>query len=81
MHKYQLLAQISSIDRKIRITEEQLRNYNILKQTYIRELEGGELSVMDLKNLLENIAGKQSENISFHSEKQALINMYNYWNY
>jgi hypothetical protein len=81
MHRDQLFSQIVSIDRKISLTDGQLRNYNILKQTYIMKLSGGDLSIMDLKNLLESIAEKQSENISLHSEKQALINMYNYWNY
>lgn len=73
--------QICSLSQRISLSEEQISKYDKLLNVYSKELEQGEISVMDYKNLLRDIASKKSENLLMKMEKQLLINSYNYWNY
>ncbi len=81
INKNKILNQIKSLDQRIIFSEEQIDQYNTLQNIYFKELSQGEISVMDLKNLLKDIAAKKQENLLMKMEKQILINSYNYWNY
>jgi len=76
-----ILNQIGSLSQRITLSEEQINKYDKLLNVYNKEFEQGEITVMDYKNLLRDIASKKSENLLLKMEKQLLINSYNYWNY
>jgi len=63
------------------MTEKQVAAYGKLYDAYSKELSIGEASVMDFKNLLKDIATKKLELLQLKTEKQFLINSYNYLNY
>jgi hypothetical protein len=81
INKKKILTQLSDIDDKLMIRENQAVQYRKLYDTYSRELEIGEASVMDFKNLLKDITEKKQEILILKMERQLFINSYNYLNY
>ncbi len=81
INKNKILNQVEATDQKMVLVNQQMQQYDILKDTYSRELSQGEVSVMDFKNLLRDIAAKKQELIQLSMERQILINSYNYLNY
>ncbi len=81
INKDKYLNQISATDKQISIVEKQLREYEKLIKLYTLELSQGQLSVMDLKNIIRDVASKKQEHLRLRMQKQLLINSYNYWNY
>ena len=79
--KNKILNQIESIDQRLLLFEQQADQYDKLYNAYSRELSLGEASVMDFKNLLKDIASKKQETLLLTSERQLLINSYNYLTY
>ena len=79
--KNKILNQIESIDQRLLLFEQQADQYDKLYNAYSRELSLGEASVMDFKNLLKDIASKKQETLLLKSERQLLINSYNYLTY
>ncbi len=76
-----VLGQISSVKERILLTEEKSDRYEILKEAYLKELGIGEASVMDIKNLLKDIAACRKELLQLRMEEQFLINNYRYLNF
>ncbi len=81
INKNKILEQIESVDERIMLTEKQAVTYGKLYDAYSKELSIGEASVMDFKNLLQDISANKQELLLLKSEKQFLINSYNYLNY
>jgi outer membrane protein TolC len=81
MNKRKTLSQIVALDQRIAISEEQVGQYENLYDAYSRELAMGEVSVMDFKNLVKDMAVKKQEMLQLKLEKQLLINAYNYLSY
>jgi len=81
MHRNKIIDQIHSLDQQIDLVNGQLKNYEQLLNIYSEELSQGELSVIDFKNLFQDIASKKQEDILLKTKKQILINAYQYWNY
>ena len=81
MNKNKILNQITALVQRIILNEKQADQYASLYDAYSRELSQGEISVMDFKNLLKDIAAVKQEIILQKLEKQILINSYNYLNY
>jgi len=81
INKNKILLQINSLDQRLVIIENQINQYSRLFDAYSKELSQGEVSVMDYKNLLKDIAAKKKESLLLKMDKQILINSYNYWNY
>lgn len=79
--KNKILNQINAVNQRIISNEQQTDQYNKLYNVYSMELSQGEVSVMDYKNLLKDIAAKKQEIILLKMERQLLINTYNYLNY
>ncbi len=79
--KIKILNQISSINERIILMQKQADTYKRLFDAYSKELSIGEASVMDFKNLLQDIAMNNNDLLQLKSEKQFLINSYNYLNY
>jgi len=81
IYKNKILNQISTLDQRLKIIEEQIDQYDQLYNAYRKELSQGEVSVIDFKNLLKDIVAKKQESLLLKMEKQMLINSFNYWNY
>lgn len=81
IYKNKIQNQIISLNQRITLSENQINQYDKLLNIYNKELSQGEISVMDFKNLLKDIASKKQESLLLKMEKQLLINSYNYWNY
>jgi len=81
IQKQKILDQIRSLDQRVNLVEDQINKYDKLINAYSDELSQGEVSVMDFKNIIKEIAAKKQESLALSMEKQVLINSYNYWNY
>jgi len=76
-----VLGQISSVQERILLTKGKSDRYEILKEAYLKELSIGEASVMDIKNLLKDIASNRKDLLQLRMEEQFLINTYRYLNF
>jgi outer membrane protein TolC len=81
LQKEKIIRQIKSIEEKNKIIEDQVREYKDLIGIYQSELALNTVSIMDLKNLVNEMAVKEQEMVLLNMERQALINTFNYWNY
>lgn len=81
IYKSKILAQIKSLDERITLLNTQIIDYKKLFDAYYHEFSQSIISIMDLKNVQKDIISKKLENVQLQMEKQALINLYNYWNY
>lgn len=75
------LDKLKSLDKRIVLAEDQLKEYDTLLAMYKSLLGRGTISVMDYSYLLKDISEKKQESLLFEMEKQMVINAYNYWNY
>ena len=80
-NKEKYLNQLKTIDKQIKIVENQLTDYEQLIKLYKIELSQGQISIMDVKNIIRDISAKKQEDLSLKMQKQMLINSYNYWNF
>lgn len=79
--KQKYLKQIGWIDTRLQLINNQISNYIKLLNVYHLEFAQGEISVMEFKNLLKDMASKKQEGLQLEMEKLRMINSYNYWNY
>ncbi|NOZ48144.1 MAG: TolC family protein [Chlorobi bacterium] len=81
IQKSKYLNNINSVNQQINALNKQLIDYRQLLEIYKLKLSQAQISIMDFKNLIKEIALKKQENVILNMEKQALINSYNYWNF
>lgn len=81
VRKNRILTELKSVNERIALMEEQLREYQTLLDFYRQELMRGQISVINYVNTLKNIATLQRDYVLQQTNKQLLINMYNYWNW
>jgi outer membrane protein TolC len=81
VRKNKIIAEIKSIDERILLTEDQLNEYQRLLQLYRQELIQGQLSVFNYIGVLKNMVSAQRDYVLLHTNKELLINLYNYWNW
>jgi outer membrane protein TolC len=76
-----ILNEIKSIDAQITSINAQQSNYDILLETYKKELASGQISILDFVTVLKNKVSLSGESHLLLTQKQSLINTYNYWNW
>ena len=81
INKSKYLMRMASVKQQIALTVSQLADYANLLNVYQQELAQQQISIMDFKNLFQDIASKKQESLSLEMELQALISSYNYWIY
>ncbi len=81
IRKTKALNEIQSASDRMIITEQQLKDYEILLNLYKKEILTGQLSIINYITTLKNMATIQRDNAILFSQKQLLINTYNYWNW
>lgn len=81
MRKTKILNELQSYTSRINIAEQQLKEYGTLLNLYKKEILTGQLSIINYVMVLKNMATMQRDNTILSSQKQSLINAYNYWNW
>ncbi|HWY12377.1 MAG TPA: hypothetical protein VN026_13675 [Bacteroidia bacterium] len=81
MRKTKILNELQSYIARISIAEQQLKEYSTLLNLYKKEILTGQLSIINYVMVLKNMAAMQRDNTILSSQKQSLINAYNYWNW
>lgn len=81
IRKLKILAELKSYNDRILIAEKQLDDYELLLNNYKKEIISGQLSILSYTSTLKNMALIQRDYALLFSQKQSLINAYNYWNW
>ena len=81
IRKYKILAEISSLNDRMVISTNQLKDYKQLLEYYKKEVITGQQSVVAYITTIKNLAALQRDYVLMQSNKLLLINTYNYWNW
>ena len=81
IRKNKILSEISSLIERMLISTNQLNDYNQLLQYYKTEVIAGQQSVTNYITTIKNLAALQRDYVLMQTNKQFLINTYNYWNW
>ena len=65
----------------VSFAEQQLKDYEVLLNSYKKEILSGQLSIINYTTVLKNMAIVQRDYTLLFSQQQSLINAYNYWNW
>lgn len=79
--KNNFLEQIKAIDARVRLTETQVQEYDKLLGYYKQELVRGQISVINYVNTVKSAITLENDFITMQTNRQLLINTYNYWNH
>ncbi len=81
VRKNRILAELSSVNERLTILEDQLKEYQKLLEFYKQELSRGQISVINYVTTLKSLVITQRDFVLLQTNKQLLINLYNYWNW
>ena len=81
VRKSKILTELQSYTDRIAIAEQQLKDYDLLLNSYKKEILSGQLSIINYTMVLKNMAMVQRDYTLLFSQQQSLINAYNYWNW
>ena len=81
VRKSKILTELQSYTDRISIAEQQLKDYDLLLNSYKKEILSGQLSIINYTMVLKNMATIQRDYTLLFSQQQSLINAYNYWNW
>jgi hypothetical protein len=81
IRKNNLLEQIKAVDARVKLTQAQVQEYDKLLSYYKQELIKGQISVINYVNTIKSAMALENDFITLQSNRQLLINTYNYWNH
>jgi hypothetical protein len=81
IRKNKLMAEINTLNERIILSENQLKDYKQLLEYYKKEVITGQQSITTYILTLKSLATLERDFILMQSNKQFLINNYNYWNW
>lgn len=81
IHKAAILNNINSLDKQIQLIDGQLKQYDQLLKMNRVFLATGDISVIDYRTILRDLASHRQQRQSLDLEKKSLIINYNYWNF
>jgi hypothetical protein len=81
VRKNRILTELKSIGERLTLTEDQLKEYQKLLEFYKQELSRGQISVINYITTLKNMAVTQRDLVILKTNKELLVNLYNYWNW
>lgn len=81
IRKSKILTELQSYTDRISIADQQLKDYDVLLNSYKKEIISGQLSIINYTMVLKSMATVQRDYTLLFSQKQSLINAYNYWNW
>ena len=79
--KNNLSEQIKAIDARVALSETQVHEYDKLLSYYKQELIRGQISIINYVNTVKSAMALEKEFITMQTNRQLLINTYNYWNH
>jgi len=81
VRKGRILAEVKSLDERYVLAQDQLKEYAKLLEFYKQELMRGQISVINYITTLKNLALLQRDIVILKTNRESLINLYNYWNW
>ncbi len=81
VRKGRILTELKALNERLTLTEEQLKEYIKLLAFYKQELSRGQISVINYITTLKSMIITQRDFVLLQTNKQLLINLYNYWNW
>jgi outer membrane protein TolC len=81
IQKNKISNQIFALEERKRLIEKNIKQYNKLIESYQNEIAYGQISIIDLKNLFQELTNKKQDALLIEMERQSLISAYNYWYY
>ncbi|MEO9258590.1 MAG: TolC family protein [Crocinitomicaceae bacterium] len=81
MRKAQIISELNTYDQRISISQQQLKDYEVLLNSYKQEIMSGQLSILNYITVLKSRAITQRDYTLLYAQQQSLINAYNYWNW
>lgn len=76
----QCLSEIEKFDKREDILNRQLYEYESILSDYTKEIEAGQMSVLDYITVLRNRMQTVRDYLLVHTNRQIAIAAYNYWN-
>lgn len=81
MRLRQCLSELDNYDRRRKVMAEQLAGYERVLSDYAREIEAGQVSVLDYLTVLRNKIQTERDVMLMRTNRQLVIAAYNYWNH
>jgi outer membrane protein TolC len=81
IRKSKFLTELQSCTDRITITGQQLKDYQLVLDSYKKEIISGQLPIINYTITLKNMASVQRDYTLLFLQQQSLINAYNYWNW
>lgn len=76
-----ILAELNSFTERAEIVQAQLREYGILLQSYQLEIMQGQISATNYVSTLKSMSIARRDLLTMQTNRDLLINAYNYWNW
>ncbi len=77
----QCLAELDGYNERERALDNQLAEYESVLSDYCREMDAGQVSVLDYITVLRNKIQTEKDRLLLRTNKQLVIATYNYWNW
>lgn len=81
MRLWQCLSELDKYDQRADALERQLAKYDEVLSAYAKEVEAGQMSVLDYVTVLRNKIQAERDCLLLHTNRQLVVATYNYWNY
>lgn len=81
VRKNKILTELSSLNERLLLSNNQMKDYQQLLEYYKKEVLTGQQSVTVYITTVKNYAVLQRDYVLMQTNKQLLINTYNYWNW
>jgi hypothetical protein len=81
IRKNKILSEINSLNERMVVSSNQLKDYKQLLEYYKKEVITGQQSVTTYITTVKNLAILQRDYVLMQTNKELLINAYNYWNW
>lgn len=81
VRRTKILNELQSYTDRIAIAAQQLKEFEVVLNSYKKEILSGQLSIINYTTVLKNMAAVQRDYALLFAQQQLLINAYNYWNW
>lgn len=81
VRKQRILNELTGLDQRMQIIQQQLAEYTTLMSFYKKELMQGQLPVINYINVLKTQTAVKRDLLLLQTNRLLLINLYNYWNW
>jgi hypothetical protein len=79
--KTSLLNRINTIDEQLNEYENQIKDYKVVLSLYQQSIQQGQISIINYTIVLKSILNIRINFYQLKTQKELLINEYNYWNW